>query len=155
MRRKDREITDISVIESIIAQSYACRLGLVDGDMPYVVAMNFGYVRGNPSKLYFHCGVEGRKLDIIAKNNNVCFQFDINPQLVVAEKACGFSMKYQSVIGFGKIYRVESEEERIEAMNAVMKQYTGKEDFEYNPKIMQVTVALRLEIDSISGKQKV
>jgi len=154
MRRIDREITDINEIEKIIAQSYACRIGLVDKDMPYVVALNFGYVKGSPAKLYFHCGVEGKKLDLIARNNNACFQFDINPEIIVGEKACGFSMKYQSVIGFGKIRRVESEQEKIEALNAIMKQYTGKAEYEYNPKILQVTVALRLDIDSISGKQK-
>ncbi len=154
MRRKDREITDIAQIEEIIGKAIACHVALVDGSMPYIVALNYGYVSGNPPKLYFHCAMEGKKLDVIAKNNNACFQVDINPELVVAEKACGFSMNFQSVVGYGKIYRVDSEQEKIEALNCIMKHYTGKDDFEYNPKVLTAIVILRLDIDEMTGKQK-
>jgi nitroimidazol reductase NimA-like FMN-containing flavoprotein (pyridoxamine 5'-phosphate oxidase superfamily) len=155
MRRKDREITDLALIEDIISKAYACHLGLVDGDLPYVVAMNYGYVSGTPSKMYFHCAAEGKKLDIIAKNNNACFQLDINPKLIVAEKACAFSMNFQSVMGHGKIQRVESEEEKALALNAIMKQYTGKDSWEYNPKVLNAIVVLRMDIETLTGKQKV
>lgn len=155
MRRKDREITDLSEIEKIINQAYACRLALVDGNTPYIVALNFGYLSGNPSKIYFHCAKEGKKLDVIAQNNNACFQLDINQELVVAEKACGFSMKFKSVVGFGKICRVENEQEKTDGLNLIMKQYTGKDDFDFNPKMLNSIVILRLDIDVITGKQKI
>ena len=46
MRRKDREITDRSKLEKIIKKSRICRLAMVDGNVPYVVPLNFGYCDG-------------------------------------------------------------------------------------------------------------
>jgi uncharacterized protein len=45
MRRKDREVTDLSRLEEIIQKCDCIHLGLLDGDYPYVVPMNFGYER--------------------------------------------------------------------------------------------------------------
>ena len=49
MRRKDREVTDLSQLEEIIRQCDCIHLGLLDGDSPYVVPMNFGYERTGPA----------------------------------------------------------------------------------------------------------
>ena len=45
-------------------------LAFVDGDEPYVISMNFGY---KDKALYLHSATEGRKIEIIKKNNKVCF----------------------------------------------------------------------------------
>ena len=71
MRRKDREITDINEIETIIKRATHCQIGLVDNDEPYVVPVNFGYER---NALYFHGALEGRKVELIQKNNKVCLE---------------------------------------------------------------------------------
>ena len=44
--------------------------------------MNFGYVGGIEKRLYFHCANEGRKLDMIGKNNYVCFEMDSDHRLI-------------------------------------------------------------------------
>ena len=75
MRKKEREITDIDEIESIIKQAISCRIGLVDKDEPYVVSVCFGYERNT---LYFHGAKEGRKIELIKQNNKICFDIDIN-----------------------------------------------------------------------------
>ena len=97
MRRKDREINDIQKIEEIISRCTVCRLALCDDNTPYLVAMNFGYKRGDPSNLYFHCATAGKKLDIIRKNNSVFFEFDTDHKLVYSDDACDFTMKYSSL----------------------------------------------------------
>ena len=153
MRRKDREISDIKVIEDIISRTHVCRVALCDGEKPYMVAMNFGYLKGEPTCLYFHCATSGRKIDIIRLNNNAFFQFDTDHKLEKAEEACDFTMKYSSVTGEGKIYIVESEEERQSGLNVLMKQYSGKDDFSFKPGVMKNTLILRLDIESITGKQ--
>lgn len=43
MRRKDREITDFNEIRKIIDACEILRLGLADGDFPYIVPVNFAY----------------------------------------------------------------------------------------------------------------
>ena len=44
MRRKDREVTDIGEIENIIEKAKIVHVGMVDGNAPYVVPMQYGYV---------------------------------------------------------------------------------------------------------------
>ena len=65
MRRKEKEIKDKKEIEQIFKEAHVCRLGMVDGKIPYIVPMNFGY---RDNILYFHSALSGRKIDIL-KNN--------------------------------------------------------------------------------------
>jgi hypothetical protein len=153
MRRSDREIMNIADIEVIIKKADVCRIALIDGEMPYLVALNFGY-KANPAILYFHCANKGRKIDVIQKNNSACFQMDIDHELITAGKACGFTMNFKSIVGDGKIYKVETSEEKIEGLNYIMKQYTGKDQFDYEEKMLDVTTILRLEIDQMTAKHK-
>ena len=74
MRRREKEITDESTLESIILASLVCRLALSDGNQPYIVPLCFGY---QDKTLYFHSALEGKKIDIIKHNQNVCFEFDL------------------------------------------------------------------------------
>jgi hypothetical protein len=154
MRRNDREIENQAEIDEVITKADVCRIALIDGDLPYIVALNFGYKEGNPASLYFHCANEGRKIEIIKKNNAVCFQMDVDHELVTARKACGFGMNFKSIVGYGKIHKVESKEEKIEGLNYIMKQYTGKDQFDYEDKMLAITTILRLEIEEISAKKK-
>jgi hypothetical protein len=74
MRRKDKAVSDASGINAIIEISMVCRLGLVDGDKPYIVPLSFGY---QDHTLYFHGALKGRKIDLLKENPNVCVEFDI------------------------------------------------------------------------------
>ena len=69
MRRKDKEITDIKEIESILQGAQVCRLGMADNNMPYVIPVCFGY---KEHTVYIHSASEGRKIDTLKKNPNVC-----------------------------------------------------------------------------------
>jgi len=104
MRRKEKEITDNEVLHEIIRSSQVCRLGLSDGNVPYIVPLCFGY---KDRTLYFHSAAEGKKIELIKKNPNVCFEFDHNVEVVRAEKPCSWGMKYQSIIWLrqGYFYR--------------------------------------------------
>jgi len=152
MRRKEKEVTDISVIEEIIARCDICRIALSDKGMPYIVPLNFGYRKGNPSCFYFHCATRGRKLEIIAENNNAFFELDTDHKLTTGEKACDFSMLYSSVMGSGKIHIVNDENERDSGLNCLMKHYTGEDDYSFKPGTMKRTLILKLEIEDISCK---
>jgi hypothetical protein len=152
MRRKEREIADPEAVDAIINRCDVCRIALADGNLPYIVAMNFGYRRGEPSVIYFHCANSGKKLDIISRNNNTCFQFDTDHNMVSGARACDFTMKYSSVVGFGKITVVNSPAEREDGLNIIMKQYTGSDNHTFNPGTMDRTTILRVDISEITGK---
>jgi len=149
MRKKEKEITEKSAIETIIKKSLICRLALSDDNSPYIVPLCFGY---EDNVLYFHGSQKGKKIDIIKKNQKVCFEFDTNTEIVIAEDACRWSMRYRSVIGFGKAVLLEDIEEKRKALNIIMSQYSDG-TFQFNDAILKKTGVIKVEIESMAGKQ--
>ena len=149
MRRKEKEITELSAIEDIITKSLVCRLALSDDNSPYIVPLCFGY---RDRVLYFHGSLKGKKIDIIRKNQKVCFEFDINTETVKAEDACHWSMQYRSVIGFGKAVFLEDLDEKRKAFNIIMSQYSDR-TFQFNDDTLKGMVVIKVEIESMTGKQ--
>ena len=149
MHRAEREITDRTEIEEIIRKASICRLALSDNGTPYIVPVCFGYEHGT---LYFHCATQGRKLEILKRNNRVCFEMDIETKLVVGEKGCTWGMKYRSVIGFGTASVVQDEAEKRKGLDAIMRQYSGPEGG-YSPETLDRTAVVKVEIESLTGKQ--
>ena len=95
MRRSDKEITDSKEIAVIMEKAAVCRIALVDDGYPYIVPVNF-VVRD--SHLYFHSSRDGRKIDLLRKNNRVCFEIDINTKIVTGDAPCSCGTRYLSVI---------------------------------------------------------
>jgi len=148
MRRSEKEITDESAIEAIINASLVCRLALSDGDQPYIVPLSFGY---QDKTLYFHSALEGKKIDILKKNNRICFEFDVNTEIIEAEKACKWGMKYQSVIGFGRAVLVENIQEKQKALNIIMNHYSDR-NFQFPDKAIEKIAVIKIKIESMTGK---
>jgi len=149
MRKKENEITEASAIETIITKSLVCRLALSDDNSPYIVPLCFGY---EDKVLYFHGSQKGKKIDIIKKNPRVCFEFDTNTEIVKAEDACHWSMKYRSVIGFGKAVLLKDKEEKRKALNIIMGQYSDG-TFQFDDAILKKLGVIKVEIESMTGKQ--
>jgi len=149
MRRKDREINDIDLIEDIIRNSLVCRLGMSRDDQPYVVPLCFAY---SDNMLYFHSAGEGLKLEILQQNPNVCVEFDIDQEVIQGDKPCEWSMQYRSVIGFGKASFVEDLEEKRKGLDAIMKHYSGR-SFEYVEPAIESTCIIKVAIESMTGKE--
>lgn len=149
MLRKDQEITEKSVIESIIQASLVCRLALSDKEQPYIVPLCFGY---QDDTLYFHCGVKGRKLEILKKNPNVCFEFEVNVDVLKGQDACSWNMQYQSVIGFGRAAFLEDIEEKQKALGIIVLQYSDKM-LPLPETSLRKTVVIKVPIDSMTGKR--
>lgn len=155
MRRTDREITATEEILAIIDRCKVCRLGLVDADQPYVVPLNYGYSHnGGALTLYFHSAREGRKIDIISRNNKACFEIDCDHRLVEGERACDYGFIYSSVIGFGTVEFIENNDEKIIALNYLMKHQTGM-DIHHDFGDMLARVAVyKLSVSEFTGKRK-
>ncbi len=154
MRRKDREVTDENKIEEIMSKCHCCHLGLNDDGKVYIVPLNFGFVKEKGKYiLYFHGAKEGRKIDIINKNNLVGFEMDRNYELVTGNTACNYSALYQSIIGNGKISFVEDKKEKIKGLNAIMRQTTGNGQWEFKDKMLDVVAVLRVDVDELSCKE--
>jgi len=151
VRRKDREIRDRAEIRSILQKADVCRLAMSDNNVPYIVTMNFGVKNGGES-LYFHCAGAGKKVDILKKNNLVCFQADMEHEFFLHSISCGCSMKYRSVVGMGRITFVTEEAEKTQGLKTIMEHYTRDSSFPFKEELVEKTTVLRLDVEEISGK---
>ncbi len=149
MRRKDKEISDHDAMESILNRATVCRLALSLHNVPYVVPLNFGYHAGC---LYFHSAPEGRKIEIIKQNDRVCFEVDIDHELVEGRKACDWTVRYRSIIGFGRAFLIDHPEEKRKALDIIVGHYSdGSSGYAYEA-VNDVAI-IKVEIESMTGKE--
>lgn len=151
MRKQEREIRDQAEILAIMKEAPVCRLGLSDEGTPYVVPMNFGL---GENCIYVHCAGAGRKLDIIRKNDKVCFEMDLLREISLGTTACGWSARYASVIGFGRAVLVKNPDEKRAALDRIMDHYGAQGPFSYADDILAKTEVIRIAIESITGKRR-
>jgi nitroimidazol reductase NimA-like FMN-containing flavoprotein (pyridoxamine 5'-phosphate oxidase superfamily) len=153
MRKANREVKDRAELIDILNKCDVCRVAFFDEEYPYIVPMNFGVLFEENLKLYFHCAVEGKKLDLMKRNNRVSFEMDCSHQLLTAENACEYSMNYESLIGFGEIRVLTDREERIMGLTQIMKQYGRNENLNFDEEVLSRTVILELIAESFMGKR--
>jgi len=149
MNRKEKEIIEKSDIEAVIQKALVCRIGLSCGNIPYVVPVCFGY---EPGVIYAHGSPEGKKNDLVKKNPNVCFEFDIDAEIVNSKTPCGWTMKYKSVIGFGAAFFLENPDEKRRALKVIAGQYSDQ-SCRFPDSAVNATAVIKIEISSMTGKQ--
>ena len=153
MRRKDREVTDLSEIIKIIDSCDCCRLGFVDDGEAYIVPMNFGYeISGEDITIYLHSAKEGRKISLIEKETMVSFEMDGDHFLKKGNKASEFSFYYQSIMGRGKIEVLEIEDEKSHGLEKIMEHYTQSIDWDFDHESLEATSVLKLSVTELSAK---
>lgn len=150
MRRNDRELTKLADLEYILQNAFVCHLGLVDEDRPYVVPMNYVYIDGH---IYLHGAAEGRKIDIIKKNNKVCFEMELFDSSIVkgGDDPCDWGTIYKSVIGFGKASLLESYDEKSKALELIVKRMDDR-DFVFPEAMVTNTAVIDILITEMTGK---
>lgn len=153
MRRKEREVSSPSETEEIISSSDVCRVAFADQNTPYIVTMNFGFEGRPVSRLFFHCALSGRKLEMINRNDLVCFEMDTDHAISPGEKGCDWGMKYRSVVGYGKLTIVTDKDARKNGMNRIMEHYGGRKEYSYDDKVFEKTMILMLEISAMTAKK--
>ena len=105
MRRNEREVTDRQAIAAFLSAEQILRVAFYDNGDIYIVPVNYGYCEENGCiRFYFHGAKAGRKYTLAGQTPHVGFEIDGRYALIPAEKGCGHSAKYQSVIGNGKLH---------------------------------------------------
>lgn len=153
MRRKDREITDNQEILSIIKNCEVCTIAFFDEEYPYVVPLNFGVqLENNQFTLYFHGANAGKKIELSKKNNHVSFEMHCSTKLISGERACDFTMEYESVCGNGTLEMID-DEEKLSALQSLMKQYDTQKEYKFDEKMVNAIAVLKLNVNEIAGKR--
>lgn len=153
MRRSDREIKDQEAILQVIKKCDVCRLALNDDGYPYILPLNFGMqIEDGKVVFYFHGALEGRKYELIAKDNRASFEMDCSHRLVSMEDKGYCTMEYESVIGRGRI-EILPEEKKYDALRVLVEQY-HKDGFDFSPKAIPRTAVMRMEVTEMTAKAR-
>jgi nitroimidazol reductase NimA-like FMN-containing flavoprotein (pyridoxamine 5'-phosphate oxidase superfamily) len=149
MRRRDKEIVSRAECDAVLNEAQVAHVAMVDGEKPYVVAMNFAY---DGKALYLHCAKEGRKLEILARNPNVSIGAETGVLFVAGDPVCKSTMHYRSAIVTGEAIPVADPDEKRNALEAIARKFTGSAGSVPDDALEKI-ILLRVEIESVSGKR--
>ncbi len=149
MRKKEKEVTDVSVMEDQLQRAEIMRLAFCDADEPYVVPVCFAYQDG---VIFVHSAREGRKLEMIRRSGKVCFEVD-SYKIVKKDLPCKWTIDYTSLIGLGDATLVEDVTKKKEALNAIMTHYGASPPFEYAEAALAKMLIIRIAVRSMTCKR--
>lgn len=153
MRRKDREVTDINKIIEIIDECDIIRIGMADGNFPYIVPVNFAYkVEGDEICFYIHGAMAGRKYELLSNDPFCSFEMDIPLEMDCIEELKDVTMRYKSVMGTASVEFLEGEEKQYAIDDIIMARYEATRNFDYNKSAVARTAVAKLKVIGITGK---
>lgn len=152
--KREREVTDINEIKEILDKSMIVHIGMIDGDEPYVVPMNYGYtLEDGELCIYLHGATVGRKLDIIKKNPKVFFEMECDVEPFEGKVACQYGTTYASVMGLGTAEILEKAEDKIDGLTKFMKTQTGK-DFTFDERMVSIVSVIKITAREFTAKKR-
>ena len=148
-RRADRTISKEEADELLDRAEYGI-LSTVGADgLPYGIPVSYCVIGDD---IYFHCAMEGRKLDNIAHNPQVSFCV-VGKTNVLPDK---FSTEYESTVVSGTAGEVFDEEKQKGLEGLLHKYSVGhfEKGLKYIEALNYKTRVYRIHIESISGKAR-
>lgn len=149
---KKRDLTFPAHLEEIIQRCESCNVAMVDLEgKPYLIPMNFGF---EDNVLYLHSAPEGKKLEILKKNPEVCVSFSTDHVVRYQNKTvgCSYSMKYRSVLLYGSVDFVEDFDEKERIMHIFMKHYKAEEGYRFGVPAIKNVCVMRIEVEKMEGR---
>ena len=152
MRRNDREVTEKKEIFDILSRCDTVRIGIQGDKFPYVVPVSFGMeVADGKAVVFFHCAKEGRKLDLLRANPDVCVEADI---FIKTERIKhGITARYESVIGFGRCEFLADEGEIRRALRLLTDRYGYPNYALEDCKSLFHVLVGKIVLDEVTGKR--
>ena len=149
MRRKDRE-RDREFGLKVIDE---CEYGTVaiQGTEPYCLPLSLVRIGED---LYFHCALEGKKLDLLRKNNGVWVSF-VGENIAAKDD---FTTYFRSAMVRGTAGEVTDEAEKITALRALCEKLTPAHMPNFDHEVARsfaVTGIWKIHMDEITAKEKV
>ncbi|MCQ2225246.1 MAG: pyridoxamine 5'-phosphate oxidase family protein [Paludibacteraceae bacterium] len=121
MRKESREMSAEWALEVLDKAPYVTVSMTEEDGTPYGLPLSL--VRTDDKTFYFHCALEGKKLDILQKNPRVCLSAVTKCKPTVGPKDGSFTLEFKSAIAFGIAEIVESDEEKIAALRAICERF--------------------------------
>ena len=150
MRRFRQQLSEESARE-ILSKCSNGVLSLVGEDgAPYGVPLSFAY--DGEAAVYFHCALDGRKLDCI-RHDRRCSFCVVGQDLIAPEE---FTTHFRSVIVEGTVRIVEDSDEIMKGLMLLCDKYLpGVDPSAELSKYLSRVAVLRLDIQTLTGKEAI
>lgn len=151
MRRKNQKMNHEDCIAVLKRGTSGVLAVSGDDGYPYAVPLSYVY---NEGKIYFHCAMQGHKVDAVRNCDKVSFCV-IDQDQVVPEKYTTF---YRSVIAFGRVAILETEESKRAAIDVLAQRYRPGHDQARKAEIdgaMPRLCVLEMSIEHMTGKEAI
>ncbi len=150
MRRKDRERDRQFALEVIDRCEYGTAAFAGEGGAPYCIPLSMVRVG---EELYFHCAMEGHKLDLLRADPRVCVSFVGSNQAAEHE----FTTYFQSAVAVGRAYEVTEESAKLAALRALCQKLTPANMDRFDEaaaRSLARTAVWGIHMEEITGKEK-
>jgi nitroimidazol reductase NimA-like FMN-containing flavoprotein (pyridoxamine 5'-phosphate oxidase superfamily) len=152
MRNKEAEIEDEGEMVDILRGTKHVTLAMSLGDVPYLVTVSHGY-DGERRAVYFHCGQEGKKVDILRENPVVWGQALDDPGYI--EGDC--DQPYATTQFKGRVTFPQDLEEKRHGLETMIRQLEPNPapvlEKNISPETLEKVNIGRVDIEYMSGKR--
>ena len=133
MRKASRAMDAAFALEVLDKAPYVTVSFTKPNGTPYGVPLSLA--RTNDKTFYFHCAMEGEKLDCIATNPMVALSAVTRCTPTVGPKDGSFTLQYKSAMAVGKAEIVTDRDDKIEALRAICLRFLPKHMDAFNDAI--------------------
>ncbi len=150
VRRKDREITDLSEMKAVLKTTKYVTIALCMKNEPYLISLTHGYDEAK-NCLFFHCAPEGKKLMYAQAHSKVWGQAMLDYGVT---DECDYD--YTSVHFSGKISFIKNLEEKQRAMQVLVTHLSNHPEeklAKITPEKLEKTLMGRIDIECMTGKK--
>lgn len=151
-RAPKRGVYDREQIDAILDEAMVCHVGFVDRDQPFVIPTLHARVG---DELLIHLSSASRLVRTLAGGVPCCVTVTLLDGLVLARAAFLHSVNYRSVVVLGHARVVDSEQEKLRAVEAFSEQLVpGRWEQVRHPsrQELKATQVLALGLDEASAK---
>ena len=133
MRKASREMDATFALEVLDKAPYVTVSFTRPDGTPYGVPLSLA--RTDDKTFYFHCALDGEKLDCIAANPSVALSAVTRCTPTVGPKDGSFTLQYKSAMAVGKAEIVTDRDDKIEALRAICLRFLPKHMDAFNDAI--------------------
>ena len=148
-------------IIKFLSEESTGRISSIDKEgFPQIIPMNFVFL---DNSVYMHSHIRGEKIENIKRNSKVGFEIDRNLEFLPSyfsdpDDASLADTLYFSVVMKGEAILVEDKEEKVLALNGLMKKY--QPEGRYTPMredmdVLDATAVIKVTPKEMNGKNKI
>lgn len=154
MRRKDRERDRAFAYAVMDRCEYGVAAFSAGEEGPYCVPLSLVRVGDD---LYFHCALQGRKLELLRADPRVCVSFvaDTEPAYIAGKNS--YTTYYKSAVAAGTAFEVTDPAEKTAALRALCEKLLAERMDGFDQAVgrsLSVTAVWGIHMERVTGKEK-